>query len=493
MRPLLEHSITVETISRLVNGETSLDSTLTFTGVTSADSGVLEGDLFLAYPGTRTHGAQFAAQAIAQGARAILTDAQGAQIAAGLPTIVVSDARIAGALVSAHLYGKPMQEMVSIGITGTNGKTTVSTLLYQLFEKAGRESGLIGTVETRIGRESVPSARTTPEADGLQALAATMSERHLRHLVMEVSSHAMVMKRMHGSHFSIVGFTNLTQDHLDFHHDMESYFAAKASLFTLEYANQAFINVDDPYGLRLFNQSPIPAVSLSRHDTKATWHYTSITPTSRGTSFSVRGSGGILIESSTPLRGDFNLDNLLLTLAIAVECGIDPLDCAAIVPHLYGAPGRMEAIECGQDFAALVDYAHTPDAVSSVLATAREFTSGKVIALLGCGGDRDSSKRPLMGQALADGSSIAVFTSDNPRSEDPKKILDEMTSTLVIAEPSKIIADRKAAIEYAVSLCQAGDTLLLLGKGHENGQEISGMKIDFDDRIVLAEVLEALR
>ena len=493
MRPLLEHSITVETISRLVNGETSLNSTLTFTGVTSADSEVLEGDLFLAYPGTRTHGAQFAAQAIAQGARAILTDAQGAQIAAGLPTIVVSDARIAGALVSAHLYGKPMQEMVSIGITGTNGKTTVSTLLYQLFEKAGRESGLIGTVETRIGRESVPSARTTPEADGLQALAATMSERHLRHLVMEVSSHAMVMKRMHGSHFSIVGFTNLTQDHLDFHHDMESYFAAKASLFTLEYADQAFINVDDPYGLRLFNQCPIPAVSLSRHDTKATWHYTSITPTSRGTSFSVRGSGGILIESSTPLRGDFNLDNLLLTLAIAVECGIDPLDCAAIVPHLYGAPGRMEAIECGQDFAALVDYAHTPDAVSSVLATAREFTSGKVIALLGCGGDRDSSKRPLMGQALADGSSIAVFTSDNPRSEDPKKILDEMTSTLVIAEPSKIIADRKAAIEYAVSLCQAGDTLLLLGKGHENGQEISGKKIDFDDRIVLAEVLEALR
>jgi UDP-N-acetylmuramoyl-L-alanyl-D-glutamate--2,6-diaminopimelate ligase len=493
MRPLLEHSITVEVVSRLVNGETTLDSTLTFTGVTSADSEVIEGDLFLAYPGTRTHGAQFAAHAIAQGARAILTDVQGAQIASGLPTIVVSDARIAGALVSAHLYGKPMQEMVSIGITGTNGKTTVSTLLYQLFEKAGRESGLIGTVETRIGRESVPSARTTPEADGLQALAATMSERHLRHLVMEVSSHAMVMKRMHGSHFSIVGFTNLTQDHLDFHHDMEGYFAAKASLFTLEYADQAFINIDDPYGLRLFNQSPIPAVSLSRHDTKATWHYTSITPTSRGTSFSVRGSGGILIESSTPLRGDFNLDNLLLTLAIAVECGIDPLDCAAIVPHLYGAPGRMEAIECGQDFASLVDYAHTPDAVSSVLATAREFTSGKVIALLGCGGDRDSSKRPLMGQALADGSSIAIFTSDNPRSEDPTKILEEMTGALVIAEPSKIIADRKAAIEYAVSLCQAGDTLLLLGKGHENGQEISGKKIDFDDRIVLAEALEALR
>lgn len=493
MRPLLEHNITVESITRLVNGATSLDSKLTFTGVTSADSEVVEGDLFLAYPGTRTHGAKFAAQALAQGARAILTDAQGAQIASGLPTIIVSDARIAGALISAHLYGKPMQEMVCIGITGTNGKTTVSTLLYQLFEKVGRESGLIGTVETRIGRESIPSASTTPEADGLQALAATMSERHLRHLVMEVSSHAMVMKRMHGSHFSIVGFTNLTQDHLDFHHDMEGYFAAKASLFTLEYADQAFINIDDSYGLRLFNQSPIPAVSLSRHNSKATWHYTSIAPTSRGTSFSVRGSGGILIESSTPLRGDFNLDNLLLTLAIAVECGIDPLDCAAIVPHLYGAPGRMEVIDRGQDFAALVDYAHTPDAVSNVLATAREFTSGKVIALLGCGGDRDASKRPLMGQALADGSSIAIFTSDNPRSEDPKKILGEMTGTLVIADPSKIIVDRKEAIEYAVSLCEAGDTLLLLGKGHENGQEIAGKKIDFDDRIVLAKAIEAHR
>lgn len=493
MRPLLEHSITVEAISRLVNGETTLEGSLTFTGATSTDSKVMEGDLFLAYPGTAAHGAQFAANAIARGARALLTDAQGAEIAAGLPTIVVSDARIAGALVSAHLYGKPMQEMVSIGITGTNGKTTVSTLLYQLFEKAGRESGLIGTVETRIGRESVPSSRTTPEADGLQALAATMSERHLRHLVMEVSSHAMVMKRLHGSHFSFVGFTNLTQDHLDFHNDMESYFAAKASLFTLEYADQAFINIDDPYGLRLFTECSIPAVSLSRNNARATWHYTSITPTSRGTTFTVRGSGGILIESSTPLRGDFNLDNLLLTLAIAVECGIDPLDCAAIVPHLYGAPGRMEAIDCGQDFAALVDYAHTPDAVSSVLSTARGFTSGKVIALLGCGGDRDSSKRPIMGKALADGSSIAIFTSDNPRSEDSTKILEEMTGALVIAEPSKIIVDRKAAIEYAVSLCQAGDTLLLLGKGHENGQEIQGKKIDFDDRVVLAEVIEALR
>jgi UDP-N-acetylmuramoyl-L-alanyl-D-glutamate--2,6-diaminopimelate ligase len=301
------------------------------------------------------------------------------------------------------------------------------------------------------------------------------------------------MNRMHGSHFAMVGFTNLTQDHLDFHPDMESYFAAKASLFTLEYADQAFINIDDPYGLRLFNSAEIPAVSLSRSNPKATWHYTSIMPTNRGTMLNIRGAGGILIETSTPLRGNFNFDNILLALAIAVECGIDPLDCAAILPHLYGAPGRMESVECGQDFAALVDYAHTPDAVKNVLATATEFTSGRVIALLGCGGDRDPSKRPLMGSALAQGSAVAIFTSDNPRSEKPEMILGEMTRGLVVTEPSQVIVDRKAAIEYAVSLCQPGDTLLLLGKGHENGQEIDGQKIDFDDRIILAQAIEARR
>ena len=493
MRPLLDHTITVEEISRLIGVKIHLEPSLTFSGVTSLDSSVNEGDLFLAYPGERSHGAQFAAHAISLGARAILTDTQGAMIAEGLPTIVVPNARTAGAMISASLYGKPMQEMVSIGITGTNGKTTVSTLLYQLFQEAGRDSGLIGTVETRIGRDRVASARTTPEADALQALAATMSERHLRHLVMEVSSHAMVMQRMIGSRFAMVGFTNLSQDHLDFHHDMESYYKAKAGLFTLEYADQAFINIDSEFGLRLFNECGIPATSLSRNNPKASWHFTSITATSGGTSFTARGVGGVLIESSTPLHGYFNLDNILLVLAIAIECGIDPLDCAAIIPRLHGAPGRMESIERGQDFTALVDYAHTPDAVHNVIATATEFTSGKVVAVLGCGGDRDSSKRPLMGSALLQESGIAIFTSDNPRSEDPQKILDDMTKHLQISTPSQVIVDRREAIAYAVSLCQPGDTLIVLGKGHENGQEINGQKLDFDDRLVLAEILEEQR
>ena len=490
MRPLLDHSISVEEISRLVGIKIDLDPALTFLGATSRDGDVVEGDLFLAYPGENTHGANFAASAISRGARAIVTDLEGAKIAEGLPVIVVPHARTAGALISAGLYGKPMQEMVSIGITGTNGKTTVSTLLHQLFQEAGRESGLIGTVETRIGRERIASARTTPEADALQALAATMSERHLRHLVMEVSSHAMVMQRMVGSHFAMVGFTNLSQDHLDFHQDMESYFKAKAGLFTLEYADQAFINIDNDFGLRLYSECGVPTTSLSRQNPKASWHFTSITPTATGTTFTARGVGGILIESSTPLHGYFNLDNILLVLAIAIECGIDPLDCAALIPKLKGAPGRMETVDRGQDFTALVDYAHTPDAVRNVLATATEFTTGKVVAVLGCGGDRDSSKRPLMGSALLEESGVAVFTSDNPRSEDPAEIMKDMTKHLQIAEPSRVIIDRHKAIAYAVSICQPGDTLLVLGKGHENGQEIKGEKIDFDDRLVLSKILE---
>lgn len=492
MRPLLDYAISVEQICQLLSADSLLDPKLTFSGITSDDRNVLPGDLFLAYPGSNLHGAQFAQSAIAKGARAILTDTQGAEIAQGAPIISTSNIRAAGALVSANLYGNPIQEMESIAITGTNGKTTVSTLLHQLLQSAGRESGLIGTVETLIGRQRYKSERTTPEADILQSTAAAMSEQHLRHLVMEVSSHAMVMDRLHGSHFAIAGFTNLTQDHLDFHGDMESYFLAKAGLFSLEYADQAFINIDDPYGLRLFNTCTIPATSLSQKSVNASWHYTSIFPTRAGTELTVRGVGGILIETTTSLRGSFNLDNLLLVLAIATQCGLDPLDSAALIPNLYGAPGRMEKVDKGQGFSAFVDYAHTPDAVRSVLATAQAFTKGKVIAVLGCGGDRDASKRPLMGRALSEGSSIAIFTSDNPRSENPEDILNHMTKDLNIAQPSAVIVDRATAISYAVSLCRPGDTILVLGKGHEIGQEISGLTVDFDDRLVLSDAIEAL-
>ena len=377
-----------------------------------------------------------------------------------------------------------------LALTGTNGKTTVTTLLHQIVSLAGRESGLIGTIETRIGNEVLVSKRTTPESSELQSLAAVMRERHMRNLIMEVSSHSIALDRVRGSHFAVVGFTNLSQDHLDFHQDMESYFKAKASLFTLEYADQAFINIDGDFGLRLFNECGIPATSLSRNNPKASWHFTSITPTIGGTSFTARGAGGILIESSTPLRGYFNLDNILLVLAIAIECGIDPLDCAALIPRLKGAPGRMESVECGQDFIALVDYAHTPDAVEKVLSSLRNPTIKRVIGVLGCGGDRDASKRPLMGRALYEGCDIAIFTSDNPRSEDPEAILKEMTSSISLDAKTKILTDRRAAIAHAVSLAQPGDVVIVLGKGHEKGQEIKGEKLPFSDQEELRRAIE---
>ena len=490
IRPLAPFTATLENAAQLV-GASLKGASLSFTGITHVDSEVEPGDLFIAVPGARVHGATFIDSAMKRGAVAVLTDEAGLAHCASIPALVVSDVRTAGALISASLYQNPTRDIASIGITGTNGKTTVSTLLYQIFTAVGRDTGLIGTVETRIGAEVLKSSRTTPEAPELQALAAVMRERHMRHLVMEVSSHALTLKRMKGSHFAIAAFTNLTQDHLDFHQDMDSYFAAKAALFTSEYAQQAFINIDSSYGQRLADEVKISMTTLSRSNKSATWHFTETHNVARGVEFSARGTGGILIDSHTQLCGGFNLDNLLLALAIAVECGIDPIELAAITPSLTGAPGRLEAVSLGQRYRAFVDYAHSPDAVSNVLTAAREFTPGKIIAVLGCGGDRDAGKRPLMGRALVEGADVAIFTSDNPRSEKPSEILKQMTDSLKFQMPSQIIEDRADAIRAAIALATDDDTVLVLGKGHETGQEIAGVVTAFDDRLVLAQAIEA--
>ena len=325
IRPYAPFTYSLSAAAELLGAELVKAAEVSFTGLTHKDSEIQPGDIFLAFPGARVHGAEFISKAKEAGAVAVMTDSEGAKISTELPTLVVSNPRDAGATLAASFYRAPVRDMQSIGITGTNGKTTVTTLLFQIFEKVGRESGLIGTVETRIGSEAIKSDRTTPEAADLQALTATMRERHMRHLVMEVSSHSLDLKRMVGSHFEIVGFTNLTQDHLDYHKDMESYFQAKSRLFTHEYADLGFINIDDAYGLRLFESSEIANISLSRLNSKATWHFTAITPTTSGYEFTVRGKDGVLIESRTPMHGAYNLDNLLLAGAIAYECRVAPL------------------------------------------------------------------------------------------------------------------------------------------------------------------------
>ena len=497
MRPFSPPSVSLAKIVDSCNAQVSISegelSKIMISGATHNDSEVIPGDLFVAIPGAKRHGAEFYESAKKRGAVAVLTDPTGAKLIKDLPVLIVDNPRLISGRVSALLYSEPMRDINCIAITGTNGKTTVTTLLHQIFSAAHRECGLIGTVETRIGDEVIASKRTTPEATDLQALAAVMRERHMRHLVIEASSHALQLHRLEGAHFAIAGFTNLTQDHLDFHGDMESYFVAKAALFNFAMAELACINIDDPYGARLAASTEIPVLTISRSNPKAIWHFTQIDSEAKRVQLKIRGSGGILIETSTTLRGGYNFDNLLMAIAIAVESGVDPIDIAAIVPNISGAAGRLEEVSVGQNFNAFVDYAHTPDAVSNVLKSIKEFTSGRVIAVLGCGGDRDASKRPLMGKALIESSDIAVFTSDNPRSEEPSDILRQMVGGINVVNQSQVISDRASAIAYAVSVAEPGDTVAILGKGHELGQEIKGEVFDFDDRLVLAQAIEAKR
>ena len=484
---------TLRAVSELVSANSNYSDleNVMVTGV-SIDSHQIEaGDLFVAVAGAKTHGATYAGNAKLNGAVAVLTDEVGAALVTDLPVLIVANPRANAGVISAWLHNEPMRDMFSVAVTGTNGKTTVTTLLHQIAMAASRQSGLVGTVETRIGDEVVAAIRTTPEAPELQSLAAVMRERHMRNLFMEVSSHAVSLNRIGGSHFNIAAFTNLSQDHLDFHENMDAYFAAKAALFSYKYADSAYINIDSAWSKKLMEMQELPVVKISRNDKSADWYFERIEIGVHSTSIAIRGTGGILIETTTKLVGDFNLDNLLMAIAISVAGGIDPIDIASITPKLTGAEGRLEKVDLGQSFSALVDYAHSPDSVTRVLAALRESTAGKIIAVLGCGGDRDKSKRPLMGAALIAGSDVAIFTSDNPRSEEPAQIVKEMVSGLTLPATTSIELDRKLAIEIAVASAKPGDVVVLLGKGHEPGQEIAGVKHNFDDRLVLAAAIEA--
>lgn len=491
LRPMLSPSKTLDAVAQIISAQSATQSfelkNILITGVSQSSENIEEGDIFIALPGDKTHGARFAADAIKNGARAVLTDSAGAELITGIPVLITNNPRRSAGILSAWFHSEPMRDLYSVGITGTNGKTTVTTILHQIMSLAGRESGLIGTIETRIGSEVLISKRTTPESSELQSLAAVMRERHMRNLIMEVSSHAIALDRVRGSHFAVVGFTNLSQDHLDFHETMDKYFEAKAALFTFEYADLAIINIDDSYGRKLQERTELPVITLSRTNTQANWHYGDISSEYYGAQIAIRGSGGILIEGKVNLHGGYNYDNLLMAVAIAVESGIDPIDIASSLPKLRGASGRLEAVALGQKFAAFVDYAHSPDAVARVLETARELSKGRVIGVLGCGGDRDRSKRSAMGRALDVGSDVAIFTSDNPRSESAEEILKEMT---VGIESASVISDRAQAIRSAVNEAGDGDVVIILGKGHETGQDIAGVVHSFDDRIELAKAIE---
>ncbi|MFJ7166018.1 UDP-N-acetylmuramoyl-L-alanyl-D-glutamate--2,6-diaminopimelate ligase [Streptomyces globosus] len=469
------------------------------TGITHDSRAVRPGDLYAALPGARLHGADFAAQAAALGAAAILTDPAGAERAAatGLPVLTADDPRGRMGALAAEIYGRPGEGLLRIGITGTSGKTTTAYLVDGGLRGAGRTTGLIGTVEMRIGGERIKSERTTPEATDLQALFAVMRERGVEAVAMEVSSHALVLGRVDGCVFDVAVFNNLSPEHMEFHSDMEDYFQAKAQLFTERRARLGVVNTDDEYGRRLAKESPIPVTTFSAQgDPAADWRAEDVVFGHMDSTLTVVGPDGQRIAARAPLPGPFNVANTVAAIAALAAAGIDPQTAADGVAAVPGVPGRLERVDAGQPYLAVVDYAHKTDAVESVLRALREVTAGRLHIVLGCGGDRDSTKRGPMGAAAARFADTAVLTSDNPRSEDPLKILAAMFEGAVsvpAAERGTVLvdADRAAAIAAAVARAEPGDTVLVAGKGHEQGQDTAGVVRPFDDRAVLRAAIEA--
>ena len=458
-------------------------------GVSINAQKVVPGDLFIAFAGANTHGISYLEQAISNGAVAVLSDKK---IEASIPSFIHPKPREIVGAISAWLYGHPFESLKAVGITGTNGKTTTANLVKQIWQLNSIKSGLVGTLGVEIADEKLESARTTPEADDLQAIAAAMVEQGCKNLVMEVSSHAIDQGRIKGAKYEVVAFSNLTQDHLDYHLSMENYFQAKANLFATEYAKAAVINIDDSYGKKLSKQVKIPVVTVSRKESTADLYLAKAEIKNGLYQVEIKSKSGESLSENFALLGDYNLDNLLLAVAIVSSAGLSLDKIASTISKLQSVPGRLESINAGQKFTALVDYAHTPDAVERVIATVKSATSGKIIGVLGCGGDRDASKRSLMGHALFNGCDLAIFTSDNPRSESAEAILKQMTAGIDLGKKGLVEIDRKSAINLAVENAQSGDVVLLMGKGHESGQEVNSVVTPFDDRVELAESIKRL-
>ncbi len=452
------------------------------TAVTYRADAAVPGALHVCVPGHTADGHDFAAEAVRRGAAALVVERE---LDLGVTQLVVESARRAMAAAADAFYGHPSAALDVVGITGTNGKTTTAFLLHAVLEAAGRRTGLLGTVEQRVGGRVEPVVRTTPESVDLQAVLRRMADAGDTACVMEVSSHALQLDRAAGVRFAAAAFTNLTQDHLDFHADMEHYYRAKARLFE---SAPAAINIGDPYGRRLAGEAGGPVLTYARADPEAAVRPQAVEI----------GEGGVIsLIAATPrgplpldvrLRGGFNVENVLCAVAVAEVLELPHAAVRAGIAAVPGVPGRFEPVEAGQPFTVLVDYAHTPDGLENLLRSAREITSGRLICVFGCGGDRDRGKRPLMGAVVRRLADAAIVTSDNPRSEDPAAIIAEITAGFDM----DVEADRRTAIERAVGMAGPSDVVVIAGKGHEQGQEQAGRIVPFDDREVAREALTAL-
>ena len=462
------------------------------------------GTLFFCVPGEKVDGHEFAGRAVEAGAAGLVVERE---LGVDVPQVIVGDARAAMAPVAATFWGDPTSQLRVVGVTGTNGKTTTAFLVREILEGAGISCGLLGTVKQVVGGVEEEVERTTPEAIDLQATFRRMLEGGDRACAMEVSSHAMALHRADAIHFELALFTNLTQDHLDFHADMEDYFGAKRRLFEAG-PGTAIVNVDDPYGRRLAEE--FECITFSAEGGEADYSARDVSFDASGATFTIaaedRGSTGLRrpdggrlrpiggeVEVRTGMPGHFNVANALGAFAAAVAMGVEVETAAAGLARVGRVLGRFEPIDEGQGFAVLVDYAHTPDSLENVLRAARRLTEGRLIAVFGAGGDRDRDKRPKMGRAGAELADLAVVTSDNPRSEDPEAIVAEVVEGTGGAAELEVEVDRRAAIALALAQAEAGDTVVIAGKGHEQGQEFeAGRKIPFDDREVAREELRKL-
>jgi UDP-N-acetylmuramoyl-L-alanyl-D-glutamate--2,6-diaminopimelate ligase len=449
----------------------------------------VEGCLFFCRRGGIRDGHDFAQDAVAAGARALVCERRLGQVE--VPVFIVDDARKTMNFVASPFFGDPSSSMRVVGVTGTNGKTTTSFMLHSVFRATGDPSGLIGTIESRVGNERAPGVHTTPESADVQRLLRRMVEAGATTCAMEVTSHGIDQGRIDGTRIDLAVFTNLSQDHLDYHGSLESYFETKLALFQGPWAERGLVNVDDEWGQEIVSRGRIP---MRRYSVEGDADYRAEEIMAGPSGSSFRAVGPALdVAIAAPIPGMFNVSNALAAASAAAEVGVAPADIVVGLRNLRAVPGRLEPIDEGQPFAVLVDYAHTPAGVANVLTAARGLTSGKVIVVLGCGGDRDRSKRPLMGEAAAENADVVFLTSDNPRSEDPMVILAEMEKGLVSASvPYYVEPDRRSAIRVALGEARPADVVVIAGRGHESHQEVGGERIPFDDRVVAAELLREL-
>ncbi len=497
---------------------------VTVTSVASDNRVVADGDLFVALPGAHAHGARFAADAVARGARAVLTDAEGAALVAAqplerdgaaVPVLVAADPRAILGPVAAWVYGNPGEHLMTFGVTGTNGKTTTTYQVDHVLRALGWKGGLVGTVEMRSGDRVLPSRLTTPEAADLQALLAAMLEDGVRTLAMEVSSHALALHRVDGVQYGVVGFTNLSQDHLDFHGDLQTYFETKALLFTPEHARRGVVVVDDAWGERMAAAARIPVATLrtgaGAEDGGAAgaadWTVSDVVPHGTGSAFTVTHTDGRAVRTTTSLPGRFNVANAALALVMVLEGGAHLQDVQEALDAAGGlsavVPGRMEVVGAGDATSprVVVDFAHNAEALELALAALRPTTPGRLVVVFGATGDRDKGKRPAMGAAAVAGADVVVVTDDDPHGEDPAPVRAAVLAGARAAQQAAReagrevalheVAPRAEAIRRAVLEAAAGDTVLVAGRGHETIQDVAGVDLPLDDRVEARAALAA--